>query len=134
MPKDRSSTSTSPILSFNKRQIVERILTKEEIDELLSAISTGEIDTDSTPALHEPDNSVTRLDLIQASKGTDRWQNTNFDIISDTFARNYGISLTNKLERYVTITRESIYSIQFDSFLKKINNNENQPFVFYIIL
>lgn len=101
---------------------MERILTKEEIDELLSAISTGEIDADSTPALHEPGNSVTRLDLIQASMGTDRWQNSNFDIVSDAFARNYGISLTNKLERYVTITRESIYSIKFDSFLKNIDN------------
>jgi flagellar motor switch protein FliM len=101
---------------------VERILTKEEIDELLSAINTGEIDTDSTVALHEPDKSVTRLDLIQASLGSDRWQNSNFDLISDTFARNYGISLTNRLERYVIISRESIYSIQFDSFLKSLNN------------
>jgi len=101
---------------------VERILTKEEIDELLSAINTGEIDTDSTRALHEPGNSVTRLDLIRVSMGTDRWQNSNFDIISDAFARNYGISLTNKLERYVTISRESIYSIKFDSFLKNIDN------------
>ncbi len=101
---------------------MERILTKEEIDELLSAISTGEIDTDSTPALHGPDNSVTRLDLIQASMGTDRWQNSNFDIVSDAFARNYGIAMTNKFERYVTIARESIYSIKFDSFLKNIDN------------
>jgi flagellar motor switch protein FliM len=101
---------------------VERILSKEEIDELLSAISTGEIDTGAPPSLRKPDNSVTRLDLIRASMGTDRWQNSNFDIISDSFARNYGIFLTNKLERYVTISRESIYSKKFDSFLKNIDN------------
>jgi flagellar motor switch protein FliM len=101
---------------------VERILSKEEIDELLSAISTGEIGTSATPALHKPDNSVTRLDLIRASMGADRWQNSNFDIVSDSFARNYGISLTNKLERYVTISRESIYSKKFDSFLKNVDN------------
>lgn len=102
---------------------MERILTKEEINELLSAISTGEIEADSTPALHEPDNSVTRLDLVRASLGADRWQNSNFDIISDAFARNYGISLANKLERYTTVTRESIYSIKFGDFLKNFNNN-----------
>jgi flagellar motor switch protein FliM len=54
--------------------------------------------------------------------GADRWQNSNFDIVSDSFARNYGISLTNKLERYVSISRESIYSKKFDSFLKNIDN------------
>jgi flagellar motor switch protein FliM len=102
---------------------VERILSKEEIDELLSAISSGEIETDSTPALHEPDSSVTRLDLIQASLGADRWRNSNFDIISDSFARNYGISLTTKLERYVVIKRESIYSMKFGAFLQNFNIN-----------
>jgi len=102
---------------------VERILTKEEIDELLSAVSGGELEADFTPALHEPDNSVTRLDLIQASLGTDRWRNSNFDIVSDSFSRNYGISLTTKLERYVVIKRESIYSIKFGAFLQNFNNN-----------
>ena len=102
---------------------MERILSKEEIDELLSAISSGEIEAESTPALHEPDNSVARLDLIRASLGVDRWRNANFDIILDSFSRNYGISLTTKLERHVVIKQESIYSIKFRAFLQNFNSN-----------
>jgi flagellar motor switch protein FliM len=102
---------------------VERILTKEEISELLSAINSGDIDTESIPPQHEFSDSVAKLDLIQAALGTDRWQNINFDIITDSFSRNYGIALTNRLQRAVTMKRDSIQSIQFDPFLSSLNHN-----------
>jgi flagellar motor switch protein FliM len=102
---------------------VERILTKEEISELLSAINSGDIETEPTPPLHDPDDEVRKLDLIQVSLGTDRWKEVNLDLTADTFARNYGISLTNRLQRSVTIKRQGIESIKFDPLLQGLSDN-----------
>ncbi len=100
---------------------MERILTKEEIAELLSAVNSGEIETETNTALYDSDQEVQNLDLVRASLGQGRWQNANFDIILESFARNYGISLTNRLERSVSIKHSVVESIAFDPLLAQVN-------------
>jgi len=101
---------------------LERILTKEEIAELLSAVKEGEIRADSASDLSTPEGSVTRLDLVRASLGSSRWQNSNFEVILNSFSRNCGISLTNRLQRSVTIKQNSINASEFDPFALNLDN------------
>ncbi len=101
---------------------MERILSKDEISELLSAVRQGEIevDPDSEPGAAPREREVVRLDLVR-QQGAGRWRVANFDIILDAFARNYGISLTNRLQRSVAVKRTAIESMEFDPFLQQLS-------------
>jgi len=95
---------------------VERILSKEEIAELLSAVREGQVETEVAPEPFPEERDVKRLDLSQAHRyGRRRFG--NFDLILDAFARNCGISITNRLQRSVNIQRVLIEPKQFDPFL-----------------
>ncbi len=98
---------------------MERILSQDEIAELLSAVKDGEIDTEAEVA-SSPDESkrvVSRLDLV-VLPGFGRWKIPNLDIIFDDFGRNYGISLTNRMQRPVGVELKSIDSMGFNELLK----------------
>ena len=95
---------------------MERILSKEEIAELLSAVREGQVETEVAPEPFPEERDVKRLDLSQAHRyGRRRFG--NFDLILDAFARNCGISITNRLQRSVNIQRVLIEPKQFDPFL-----------------
>lgn len=102
---------------------MERILTKEEIAELLSAVRDGDINTDIEAEPLPSDKSVQHLDLIRTSLGSGRWNNSNLGIILDAFARNCSISLTSRLQRSVSIKRDAIESDEFDPYTLKIEGN-----------
>lgn len=99
---------------------MEAILSKQEIDDLLSAIRSGQVSTDI-----EDDGVVsnytidyTDVDLFKTSKKQTAEQRVpNFDIILDAFAQNYAISLTNLLQRTFSIQRTSIEFSPFQEFL-----------------
>ncbi|HKK01776.1 MAG TPA: hypothetical protein VJ955_06370, partial [Desulfuromonadales bacterium] len=98
---------------------MERILTKEEIEELLSAVQEGEIDAELEPdqeASAAPVRRTASLDLVRAHSAG-RGRIANFDIILDAFARNLGTSLTSRLQRSVVVKREGIDSQEFEHFL-----------------
>lgn len=102
---------------------MERILTKEEIAELLSAVHSGEIETETGPGPAEPERPVKPLDLIRTSINSGRWQNANFDVILDAFARTHGNSLTSRLQRPVAIKRRAVEAVEFDPFLLQLGEN-----------
>jgi flagellar motor switch protein FliM len=102
---------------------VERILSKEEISELLSAVREGDIAVDQEPGAPVAETQVRHLDLL-FSHGTRQCKFDNLDIIIDTFARNYGISLTNCLQRSVTVKRTAIETYEFENFLQRLGDKD----------
>ncbi|MDY6849719.1 MAG: flagellar motor switch protein FliM [Geoalkalibacter sp.] len=107
---------------------MERILSKEEIAELLAAVQDGEIETDpegdEQPAkvAAAAQKSVSRLDLLRMqNSGRGRFQ--NIDILLDMFARNYGMSLTNRLQTSVSVKRADMETEEYESFLNKAPKN-----------
>lgn len=104
---------------------MERILSKEEIAELLSAVSEGEIESDDGPIEFDPHvgtGEVGRLDLLHM-QDTGRWRFQNIDIIFDAFARNYGISLTNRLQASAVVRRGELETAEFQNFLNHLPKN-----------
>lgn len=102
---------------------MERILSKEEIAELLSAVREGDIAVDADHAGPTGEKQVRQLDLL-FSHGSRHFKFDNLDIILDTFARNYGISLTNCLQRSGTVKRTAIETYEFENFLQRLGNKD----------
>ena len=98
---------------------MERILSKDEIADLLSAVRHGEveIETSSEDAVSEP--SVSRVSLFR-SQGPENWKLPNFDLILESFARNYSNSLANRLQQAVVAKLAGFESMTFDTLLQKL--------------
>lgn len=96
---------------------MERILTKEEIAELLCAVRDGEIDMTLEEESAAAERRVSRLDLTRMA-GQGQRRIGNLDIILDAFAQNCGISLTNRLQRSVAVRRTSVDIIPFERLLQ----------------
>ncbi len=98
---------------------MEPILNKQEIADLLGAIRAGRVTLDLDT---EPDARTfldcKPLNLIDASQHPASDERiANFDILVDTFARNYAMSLTNKLQRSFSLTRTDLETYKFQDFL-----------------
>ncbi|MEZ4598791.1 MAG: flagellar motor switch protein FliM [Syntrophotaleaceae bacterium] len=103
---------------------MERILSKEEIAELLSAVQDGDIDVDPVESGGPyGEKQVRQLDLLFAQSSR-QCKFDNLDIIMDSFGRNYGISLTNCLQSSVTVKRTAIETYEFDNFLQRLGERE----------
>lgn len=105
---------------------MEKILTKEEISELLSAVRHGEIEIDAAPA-DEPGSAKTttaaraeKCNLFRA-EGPEGWRLPNFDLILDGFSRNFAISLSSNFQRSVNIKLDAIESMAFEALLQKLS-------------
>jgi len=104
---------------------MERILTKDEISELLAAVKHGDfpsgpgtIDDDSV-AVDQQGRNVSKLDLTRLPGGGGS-KIPNLDIILDSFGHNLSASLANRLQRSVNIQTSSIDYLQFDQALAKL--------------
>lgn len=102
---------------------MERILSKEEIAELLSAVRAGEIAVEGVAIASNGASKANKLDLV-FSHSTRKCKFDNFDIILDTFGRNYGISLTNCLQHSTLVKRDAIEAYEFEGFLQRLSGNE----------
>lgn len=96
---------------------VERILSREEIQELISAVHQGTIQVDAEIA---GSGAAPRVDLLQTSAAGPR-RFANLDIIFDAFAQNYSISLTNCLQSAVSVKRKAIDTQTIEAFLQAFN-------------
>ena len=98
---------------------MEAILNKDQIAELFEGIKSGKVSTD----LKDDDSSailanVSPLNLFNMAGSADKQQRIpNLDIILDNFASNFGITLTNQLQRTVTVTRTEINTLEFQEYL-----------------
>ena len=94
---------------------MEPILSQEEIRDLLAAIKSGAVPLD------EGEQSGFRhcrpLNLFDAGRRQHADNRiANFDLIVDTFARNYAASLTNNLQRSCLIQRMRIESVSWQDY------------------
>jgi len=107
---------------------VEKILTKEEIAELLSAVRHGEIEIDaetedeSGPLKSAAATKAERCNLFRAD-GPEGWRLPNFDLILDGYARNFAISLSNRFQRSVNIKLDAMESMKFEVLLQKLSGH-----------
>lgn len=96
---------------------MEKILTKAEIEALLSAVFEGKIEPEKELARVEK-TAVTSYDLLnsEAHKGFV----PNLDIIYDSFIRYSRVSLSNRLRKAVEIKKVESCSYKFDDFLQTL--------------
>ncbi|MEA3545016.1 MAG: FliM/FliN family flagellar motor switch protein [Thermodesulfobacteriota bacterium] len=105
---------------------MEKILSKEEIADLLSAVKHGDVDVDSVgsePGQHSGSTGSATAEscsLFKAS-GPEGWKLKNYDLILDSFARNYALSLSTRFQRAVHIKLESMESMPFDTLLQRLS-------------
>lgn len=107
---------------------MEKILSKEEISDLLSAVSHGEVEID--PISTEPgqaDGAAARKTAASAREcnlfraaGPEGWKLPNFDLILDGFAHNFAISLSNRFQRAVSVKLDAMESMRFEDLLQKL--------------
>lgn len=95
---------------------MDNILTKEEIEALLSAVFEGKIDPEKELAKESGGVSNYNLFNSDSSKGFI----PNLDIIYDNFIRYYRASLSNRLRKLVEIKKGNARAYKFDDFLQTL--------------
>lgn len=105
---------------------MEKILSKEEISDLLSAVRHGDIDVESVGL--DADGGVGGAQAAAAescnlfkSSSSDGWKLPNYDLILDSFARNYGLALSTRFQRAVNMKLEAMESMTFDALLQRLS-------------
>lgn len=106
---------------------MERILSKEEISELLASIREGDIPLENETEEVRPREKTVQFDFFQGKSKS--FELGIFDLILDNFARNFSISLTNRLQRSVTVKRTTIETTKFRNVLDQILPNHAVGFI-----
>ena len=104
---------------------MEKILSKEEIADLLSAVRQGQVDVDvdavgADSAQGADKKSVQNCNLFRTS-GPEGWRLKNFDLVLDSFARNYAMSLSTRFQRAAQVKLETLESMSFDALLQRLS-------------
>ena len=104
---------------------MEPILSRQEIADLLSAIKEGRVAIEAAPSEQTAKfANAAPINLFHAAnKNNCQLRIPNFDIILDSFAQNYSISLTNQLQRTFTINRIAIECSTFHEFMSSQKNS-----------
>lgn len=102
---------------------MDRILSREEIAELLSAVQHGTIETATEVPPPPSDQPVRGLNLVGGRGGLGRWRIPNLDLIFEAIGRGYGITLTNRLQRQVTVKYTGNDSLGFAEYLETLQSN-----------
>jgi flagellar motor switch protein FliM len=95
---------------------MENILTKEEIEALLSAVFEGRLDPEKELAKEE--RGVTNFNLF--SSDPNKGFVPNLDIIYDSFIRYNRISMSNRLRKIVEFRKVGSRAYKFDDFLQTL--------------
>ncbi len=107
---------------------MEKILSKEEIADLLSAVRHGDIDFESIGSepgrISDSTASATAkiCNLIKAA-GPESWKLKNYDLILDGFARNYALSLSTRFQRAAHIKLDAMESMTFEVLLQRLSGH-----------
>ncbi len=97
--------------------MVDQILSQDEVNALLSAVTEGEIETETDSEFHDGD--VIPYDLTSQDRII-RGRMPTLDIINDRFARNFRVTLSNQLRRIIDINMESTSLTKFGEFLNSL--------------
>jgi len=102
---------------------MEPILNKVEISDLLKAIRDGRVSLDFDEQQQTQFLQCTPTNLFQLTRPDNKqFRIPNFDIILDTFCRSYATSLSNQLQRSLSITPTKLESFEFQKFMADKTN------------
>lgn len=102
---------------------MESILSKTEIVDLLKAIREGRVSLDFDEQQQTQFLHCTPTNLFQLTRpDNQQFRIPNFDIILDTFCRSYATSLSNQLQRSLSISRTKLESFEFQKFMADKTN------------
>ncbi len=97
---------------------MESILNRSEITNLLNAIRDGKVSLDLDENEEDTFLACSPLNLFQLARpDREQFRIPNFDIILDAFCRLYATSLTNQLQRTISITRTALDTFEFQKFM-----------------
>lgn len=110
---------------------MEKILSKEEISDLLSAVRHGDVQVDQEPAEPGSPAAASAAKATMAAKaeacnlfraeGPEGWKLPNFDLVLDSFAHNYAMSLSTRFQRAVSVKLDAMESMSFDALLQRLS-------------
>lgn len=108
---------------------MEKILSKEEIADLLSAVRHGDIQVDLDATT--PESSAVPAGTARAAKaehcnlfraeGPEGWKLPNFDLVLDSFAHNFSMSLSTRFQRAVSVKLDALESMSFETLLQRLS-------------
>ncbi|UMZ73370.1 flagellar motor switch protein FliM [Natranaerofaba carboxydovora] len=98
---------------------MSEVLSQSEIDDLLSAISTGDLDVEE--AKQEKQKEVKVYDFKRPAKFS-KDQIRTLQMINDNFARLLSTFLSAYLRSYVEVTVASVDQVTYDEFMRSLPN------------
>lgn len=108
---------------------MEKILSKDEIADLLSAVRHGEISLDQefgeeqgpAPAAKSGKPLKAEACNLFRAEGPEGWKLPNFDLVLDSFAHNVGMSLSTRFQRAVSVKLDAMESMSFEVLLQRLS-------------
>ena len=102
---------------------MEPILSKTEITDLLKAIHEGRVSLELDEKQQTQFLHCTPANLFQVTRpDSKQFRIPNFDIILDAFCRSYSTTLSNQLQRSLSISRTKLESFEFQKFMADKTN------------
>lgn len=100
---------------------MDQVLSQQEIDALLNALNTGELDPDSIKEEEEKDK-IKPYDFRRPIKLSKEYVNT-LHMIFENFSKITGNVLSSKLRANVNITVGAIEQVSYDEFIRSISRS-----------
>jgi len=95
---------------------MDKVLSQDEVDALLTGITKGDVDTDQK----ETDPSEAKLFDLGRQEKIIRGRMPSLEIIHEKFSRLYQATLGASLRKVVSISMTSVETVKFDSFLRSV--------------
>lgn len=99
---------------------MKQVLSQQEIDSLLNALNTGEIDPNAIKE-EEEKNKVRSYDFRRPIKLSKEYISTLY-MIFENFAKMAGNSISNMIHNNIEITIGAVEQVSYDEFIRSIQN------------
>ncbi|HSW39772.1 MAG TPA: flagellar motor switch protein FliM [Acidobacteriota bacterium] len=100
---------------------MDKVLSKEEINALFSAMSSDAVDLDGQPAKNEPARKIVNYDFHRADR-ISQDQMRSIHMLHEYFGRNFASSLSAYLRSFVEVELASVEQMSYAAFLKKLGD------------
>jgi flagellar motor switch protein FliM len=101
--------------------MAEQVLSQEEIDALLNALDTGEIDPDDVPEKEEDVQKIKEYDFKRPNRFSKEYIDT-LHMVFEAYAKMNSNLLSNQLSSSVQVNLLVVEQVSYDEFIKSIPN------------
>src|SRR5580698_10371239 len=98
---------------------MNQVLSQNEVDALLAAVSEGEVNADSGAGADPLDSNVIVFDLTSQDRII-RGRMPQLDVIYEKFMRSFRVSLSSALRKIATLTHASTDFLKFGEFINTL--------------